>query len=76
MASSFDDSNVEDGYRSFVDNDHINNMLMSQAPYPSGGPLAYDACYGGSARIGMGWGRIRAATCTTSKSFSWVRTPR
>jgi hypothetical protein len=53
MARSSDDESVEGVYRSFVDNDYINKTLMSQAPYPLGGPLAYDACYGDSARVGM-----------------------
>jgi hypothetical protein len=44
-------------YRGFVGHNYINKTLMSQAPYPLGGPLAYDACYGDSARVGMGWGK-------------------
>jgi hypothetical protein len=36
-------------YRSFVGRDYINKTLMSQAPYLSGRPRAYDACYGDNA---------------------------
>ena len=65
---------VEGVYRSFVGRGSINKTWMLQAPYLSEGPLEYDACYGDSARVGMGWGRIRDETCTACRSFAWVRT--